>query len=88
MSFDVTSILAYSAGLLITIVFFRLFFRPLKWLLKALLNGVVGGLILAAINFVGGFAGLTVIITPLSALIAGFLGIPGIALIMILQNIL
>lgn len=88
MAFDTTSILAYSAGLLITVVFFRLFFRPVKWLLKALLNGIVGGLILAAINLVGGFAGLTVIITPLSALLAGFLGIPGIALIMILQNIL
>ena len=88
MAFDTTSILAYSAGLLITVVFFRLLFRPVKWLLKALLNGIVGGLILAAINLVGGFAGLTVIITPLSALLAGFLGIPGIALIMILQNIL
>ena len=88
MAFDINSILAYSAGLLLAVIFFRLFFRPLRWLLKALLNGIMGGLVLAAINFVGGFAGLTVIITPLSALIAGFLGIPGIALIMILQNIL
>ena len=88
MAFDVTSILAYSAGLLLTVLFFRLFFRPLKWLLKVLLNGIIGGLILVAINLVGGFAGLTVIITPLSALLAGFLGIPGIALTMILQNIL
>ena len=41
MAFDINSILAYSAGLLLAVIFFRLFFRPLRWLLKALLNGII-----------------------------------------------
>lgn len=88
MSFDIMSILAYVAGLLLTIVFCRIFIRPIKWIMKAILNGILGGLILAAVNYVGGFAGFTVIINPVSALISGFLGIPGVALVIILQYIL
>ena len=88
MSFDVMSILAYVAGLLLVFVFCRIFIRPIRWFLKVTLNGILGGLILAAINFVGGFAGITLVINPFSALMAGFLGIPGIILVVLLQYIL
>jgi len=88
MAFDFLSILAYVAGLLLTYVFCRIFIRPLRWLFKGILNGLIGGLILAAVNFVGGFAGLTIVITPLSALLAGCLGIPGVILVALIQYIL
>ncbi len=87
MHFDTTSILAYSVGLLLLVIFCRIFIRPIKWVLKLLINGILGGLILAAVNFVGGFAGLTIIINPLSALLSGLLGVPGIILVVILQYI-
>ncbi len=87
MHFDTTSILAYSAGLVLLVIFCRIFIKPIKWVLKLFINGVLGGLILAAVNFVGGFAGITVIINPLSALLSGLLGVPGIILVVILQYI-
>ncbi len=87
MHFDITSILAYAAGLVLMFVFCRIFIKPIKWLLKLLINGVLGGLILAAVNFVGGFAGITILINPLSALLAGLLGVPGVILVIILQYI-
>lgn len=87
MHFDTTSILAYSAGLVLLVIFCRIFIKPIKWALKLLINGILGGLILAAVNFVGGFAGLTIIINPLSALLSGLLGVPGIILVVILQYI-
>lgn len=87
MHFDITSILAYAAGLVLLFVFCRIFIQPIKWMLKLLINGILGGLILAAVNFAGGFAGITVIINPLSALISGLLGVPGVILVIILQYI-
>lgn len=88
MIFDTMSIMAYVFGLVLIYICCRIFVRPLKWLAKLLINGILGGLILASINFVGGFAGMHIIINPLTALIAGILGLPGVALIIILQYIL
>lgn len=88
MHFDITSIVAYAAGLVLLFVFCRIFIRPIKWMLKLLINGFLGGLILAAVNFAGGFAGITVIINPLSALISGLLGVPGVILVIVLQYLL
>ncbi|MDO4744419.1 MAG: pro-sigmaK processing inhibitor BofA family protein [Clostridia bacterium] len=88
MFFDGGSILAYVIGLLLTFAICRIFIKPIKWIFKLVINGILGGLILAAVNFVGGFAGITVVITPLSALIAGLLGVPGVLLVILLQYIL
>lgn len=88
MIFDTMSILAYAVGLVLIYVFCRIFIKPIKWLAKFVINGVLGGLILAAVNFVGGFAGMYVIINPLTSLISGFLGVPGVLLVIVLQYIL
>lgn len=88
MLFDGASVVAYAFGLIVVFILCRIFVKPLKWLLKLLFNGVLGGLILAAVNFVGGFAGVYVVINPLSALIAGILGVPGVVLVILLQYIL
>ena len=88
MIFDSMSILAYCLGLVLIYIICRVFSKPLKWFLKLAVSGLMGGFILAAVNLVGGFAGMSISINPLSALITGVLGIPGIALIIILQYIL
>lgn len=88
MFLDGSSILAYAIGLLLAFAICRIFIKPIKWLFKLLFNGILGGLILAAVNFVGGFAGITVMITPFSALLAGLLGVPGVLLVILLQYIL
>lgn len=88
MIFDGTSIFAYAAGLVLVLALCRIFIKPIKWLVKLAINGILGGLILAAVNLVGGFAGFTVIISPLSALIAGVLGVPGVLLVILLQYLL
>lgn len=88
MIFDTMSILAYAAGLVLIAVFCRIFIKPIGKMLRLILNGIIGGLILAAINFAGGFAGITVNINPLTSLIAGVLGLPGVILVIILQYIL
>lgn len=88
MFFDGSAAIAYAMGLVIIFILCRIFAKPLRWLLKLILNGIIGGLILAAVNFVGGFAGVSIIINPFSALLAGLLGVPGVILVVLLQYIL
>lgn len=85
MMFDSGSVFAYAIGLVLIFIICRIFVKPLKWLLRLLVNAAIGGLILAAVNFAGGFAGITVVISPLSALLAGLLGVPGVLLVILLQ---
>ncbi len=86
--FDGNSIFAYALGLLLVFVICRIFIKPISWLFKLVFNGILGGLILAAVNFVGGFAGITIVISPLSAILTGLLGVPGVLLVALLQYIL
>lgn len=88
MQFDFMSIMAYVFGLILIYVLCWVFIRPLKWVFKLIINGILGGLILAAINMFGGLLGMSIVINPVTSLITGILGIPGVALILLLQWIL
>ena len=68
------------AGMVILV---KLFSWPLKILGKLILNGIFGILLLLVANFVGKYIGITVAINAVTALIAGFLGIPGVIFLMI-----
>lgn len=65
-----------------------LLIKLLKLPFKIIYNGIVGVIMLYATNFLGGYIGITVTINAINALIAGFLGIPGVIFIVIFQNFL
>lgn len=88
MDLSVTSLLAFLIGLVILYIVGLLLVIPLKFLIKLVINAVIGGIILFIFNIIGAFLGYTVVINPLNALIVGVLGVPGIILILILQFIL
>ncbi len=81
-------IAAYALGLIGLYLVGWLLLVPLKIILKFIINGVIGGIILFVLNYVGRFIGLTIAINPVTALVVGFLGVPGIILILLLQVIL
>lgn len=85
---SIETILAYVVALVLMYALGWLLFVPLKYLWKLILNGILGGLLLVGINLVGGLFGVTVAVNPVTALISGFLGIPGVALLFLLQVIL
>lgn len=73
---------------LIGIVVLFLLIKLLKWPLKILINGIAGVILLYIVNIITsnlGIIGLntsfTLPINPITALIAGFLGIPGVIVI-------
>ncbi|MGI6702550.1 MAG: pro-sigmaK processing inhibitor BofA family protein [Clostridia bacterium] len=88
ISVDFSVILAYAFGLLLLYIVGWLLVMPLKFILRLLYNGIIGGLMLWVLNLVGGFFNVGVAINPITALIAGFLGIPGVLLLLVLQYIL
>ena len=61
---------------------------PIRWSVKILLNSVCGFLCLFLLNTISGFTGIYFPINYVTALTAGFLGIPGIGLLAILQALL
>lgn len=60
---------------------------PLKMLMKLIINAIAGGILLLLINFVGGPFGISISINAITALIAGFLGIPGVIFLIIFNII-
>lgn len=86
MNFSI--VLAYAFGLMLLYLIGMLLVIPIKIIIKLIINGILGGVILILVNLVGGLFGLSIVINPLNALVAGFLGIPGVILLFILQIIL
>ena len=62
-----------------------LIIKLLKWPLKILINGIVGIILLYIANIVGSYIGFVLPVNAISALIAGFLGIPGIIFLVLFQ---
>ena len=71
--------------ILLIICFLRLCYAPMKLGAKLLVNTAGGFLCLWLLNLIYGFTGLYFPINLVTVLIAGFLGIPGIALLGLLQ---
>lgn len=69
-------------------LFFKLLSSPIRWILKLLFNALLGFVMLFLVNFFGAFYGIELGTSLVNALVAGFLGIPGILLLVILKLIL
>ena len=82
------TIFAYIIGSIILYLFLYLLYKPLKLLAKLAALSCLGAVSLMVSNFALGFFGLTVGINIITACLAGFLGIPGLALLYSLSLIL
>ncbi|MBR2047301.1 MAG: pro-sigmaK processing inhibitor BofA family protein [Oscillospiraceae bacterium] len=68
--------------------FLRLCLVPLKWFWKLGLNSLCGFACLWLLNLISGYTGIFFPINLVTASIAGFLGIPGIILLWLVQYLL
>ena len=82
---DIHSIGAYMFGLFLVYVCAWVFIKPLKWMLKTLLNSLFGGGLLLLINLIGGFAGFSMGVNLVTAVIVGFGGVPAVIMLFILK---
>ncbi|MCF0138212.1 MAG: pro-sigmaK processing inhibitor BofA family protein [Oscillospiraceae bacterium] len=68
-------------------LFIKILTKPIKWVLKLLLNAAIGFAALFVVNFLGAYIGLHITVSWLSALVTGFLGVPGIIILLLIENI-
>ena len=83
MNIDLSLIGTYAVGIITLIIVAKLILAPFKLLLTLIWNALLGGALLWGINHIGAYFDFTLAINWISALIAGFLGIPGVILLII-----
>lgn len=75
-------------GIVLMVLLVKILAWPLKILWKLIVNGVLGAVLLILVNLIGGFLGLKVGVNAITALIAGFFGVPGVIFLIIFQRLL
>ncbi|NLM74508.1 MAG: pro-sigmaK processing inhibitor BofA [Clostridiaceae bacterium] len=81
-------VLAWIVGVLIILLLGKTLLLPLKVVVRLVINAIIGGIAILVINIIGSPFGFTIPLNPVSALIAGILGLPGIILVVILKYLL
>lgn len=85
---NLSVIIAYVVGVFLILVLGRILVVPLKVIFRLIVNAVIGGCVLLIINLIGGFWDFRIGINPVTALIAGLMGVPGVMLLIILRLLL
>lgn len=73
------------ASFLVLIALSQTGFKPVKWLIYGVLQVTVGAIILFFVNAVGQAFQLEIPINPITATVAGFLGIPGVCTLILIK---
>jgi inhibitor of the pro-sigma K processing machinery len=79
------TLLVYGGAVAGLYVVVRWFHRPGVWVLQAAWRCLVGGAAVWAVDWVGGGLGLHVALNPVTALVAGFFGLPGLTALVALS---
>ena len=74
--------------LLLLFVLIRVILLPIRLVWKILINSACGFICLWLLNWISGFTGVYFPINAVTAAIAGFLGLPGIGLLALVQAVL
>lgn len=87
MAVDYGVLIAYAVGIIFLLIIGRLFLVPMRFILKLIYNALIGGIVLVIINYFGGYFGFHLPFNILTAFLVGFLGLPGIILLILLNYI-
>lgn len=81
MSQTLTDILVVIAAVFLVWLVIRLFRKPIRWILKLLLNTAIGFAALFLLNFFG----ITLGLNWINALVIGVTGFPGLVLLLLIK---
>ena len=84
---NLSVIIAYIVGVSIVVLLGRLLVVPLKVVFRLIVNAIIGAGILLVINLVGAFWEFRIGINPITALVVGLMGVPGVILLIALRLI-
>ncbi len=74
--------------LVILYIVAQVFLKPIKLIWKLIFNSAIGLILLLIVNYFGAFLSFKIGINIITVLIAGFLGIPGLLLLICFQLLL
>lgn len=80
-----STVIVIAAIVLAVILVFRLLAKPIKFIFKLMINTVLGFILLWLVNFFGGGIGIALELNLINALVVGFLGIPGVLLLLAIR---
>lgn len=79
------NIITFAIPILMLVLLVKILFTPMKWIFKLALHALTGFVCLWLLNSVSGFTGLELPINAVTTLISGVFGVPGIAVIVLLE---
>lgn len=85
MNIDAGTVFLFVSGFFLLYLCCRIFLKPIKWLFKTFTLCVAGGVFIAVINLFSDFTGVHFALNPLTSMITGFLGFPGLIMIWVLK---
>lgn len=83
-----TEILSIVIPIVLIVLLIRLIMTPMKLLWKLLINAACGFVCLFLLNLLSGITGMVFELNFLSSLLVGFLGLPGIVLLILSRFLL
>lgn len=85
---DNNTIIIYLACIVVIFIVGRIFYLPLRRILKLLINSALGGILIYIINIVGASWGFHIGLNFVTAIFTGLLGVPGVIFLVILKLVL
>ena len=82
-----SSVVGYVLGLIILFVVTKIFFKPIRFFAKLVANSILGAFVLWLLNLLSPILSIHIGINPITSLVTGLLGLPGICLLLLLQII-
>ena len=82
---DTHTVIIYLGSIICLFIVGRLFYVPLRYVTKLIINSLLGALLLYIINMIGSAFGFHIGIHIGTAIVVGMLGIPGAILLIVLQ---
>ncbi len=85
---DTNFLIAFGLGLVLIYIIGKVMMFPFKWVIKLIVNAVVGAVVLWVVNYFGAIVNFHIPLNPITALTVGFLGVPGIIILIVIQQII
>lgn len=80
-----SGILLIAALVVGAVLILKILTKPIRWIFKLLINAAFGFVLLFLVNFFGDPVGIYINVNFINSLVAGFLGVPGVILLVVLQ---
>lgn len=82
---EISVILPFLGALLAIFIILKILSAPFKLIIKLVINGLIGGLIIYVINWIGAGFNFALPLEWWSAILVGILGIPGAIILVLIQ---